>query len=217
MKNEFEQQLTTTASREKRDIWDQFRHDRELIERLNITQQELDSLGKCALLGTLTCKQDLLFILRQIREATGNGSAPTVFASAPVSTYEDAAEERTPDLIRIRTRLAPAAAVTHQASLEGIVRRRVPEQFGVVFWAIILGAGLVWNLAIAATRWRVSLRSTMLGSPAYESAPVSQAWYARIDDFKVLVGWEILFVAVISLLIFLLSHRRTRRLKVKPM
>jgi hypothetical protein len=215
MKSDFEQQLPATASREKRDIWEQFRHDHELIERLRITPHELDSLGKCALLGTLSCKQDLLFILRQIREATG--TPPTVFASAPATTLEDALETRTPDLIRIRTRLATAAAPSHPASLEGIVRRRVPEQFGVVFWAIILGAGLVWNLAIAATRWRVSLRSTMLGSPAYESAPVSQAWYARIDDFKVLVGWEILFVAVISLLIFLLSHRRTRRLKVKPM
>src|SRR5579863_9723982 len=173
MKPDFEQQLPTTVSREKRDIWDQFRHDRELIERLKITSQELDSLGKCALLGTLTCKQDLLFILRQIREATGNGSAPTVFASAPVSTFEDTGEERTPDLIRIRTRLTPAAAVSHQASLEGIVRRRVPEQFGVVFWSIILAAGLVWNLAIAASRWRVSLRSTMVGSPVSAQAPAS--------------------------------------------
>jgi hypothetical protein len=215
MKPDFEQQLATTASREKRDIWDQFRHDHELIERLKITPHELDSLGKCALLGTLNCKQDLLFILRQIREATG--APPTVFASAPASTFEDTAEERTADLIRIRTRLTPAAAQSHQASLEGIVRRRVPKQFGVAFWAIILAAGLVCNLAIAGSRWRGSLRSTMFGSPVYDQAPVSHAWYARIDDFKVLVGWEILFVVAISLVIFLISHRRPRRLKVKPM
>ena len=216
MKPDFEQQLPATVSRENRDIWDQFRHDHELIERLKITPHELDSLGKCALLGTLSCKQDLLFILRQIREATG--APPTVFASAPASTFEDTIEERTPDLIRIRTHLASApAAPVHQASLEGIVRRRLPAQFGVVFWAIILAAGLVWSLAIAASRWRGSLRTTMFGSPVYEQAPVAQAWYARIDDFKMLVGWEILFVVGISLMIFLISRRRPRRLKVKPM
>jgi hypothetical protein len=215
MKSDSEHQLTTTASREKRDIWDQFRHDHELIERLRITPHELDSLGKCALLGTLSCKQDLLFILRQIREATG--APPTVFASAPASTFEDAAEERTPDLIRIRTHLASAPAPAHQASLEGIVRRRVPEQFGVVFWAIILAAGLVWNLAIAASRWHVSLQSTIFGSPVSEQAPATHAWYARFDDFKILVGWEIMFVVALTTVIFLISRRRPSRLKVKPM
>lgn len=218
MKSDFEQPLTAAASREKRDVWDQFRHDHDLIERLKITPQELDSLGKCALLGTLTCKQDLLFILRQIREATGPGAPPTVFASAPVSTHEDTIEGPVPDLVRIRTRLATSPeTVSHPASLTGIVRRRVPEQFGVAFWSVILAAGLVWNLAIAASRWNLSLRSKILGTPAVYQAPASVPWYARIDDFKILVGWEILFVVVVTAAIFLVSRRRPRRLKVKPM
>src|ERR1019366_5303066 len=59
---------------EVREILDQIRSDHELIERLRITPEELETLSKCAMFGTLTCKQDMLFILRQIREA-GGGSA----------------------------------------------------------------------------------------------------------------------------------------------
>ena|ERR1035437_3235636 len=59
---------------EEREILDQIRNDHELIERLRITPEELETLSKCAMFGTLTCKQDMLFILRQIREA-GGGSA----------------------------------------------------------------------------------------------------------------------------------------------
>ena len=57
---------------EERAILDEIRNDRELIHRLGITSQELEALSKCALLGTLTCKQDMLFILRQVREATNS-------------------------------------------------------------------------------------------------------------------------------------------------
>lgn len=218
MKSDADKHLLAPASREKRDVWEQFRNDHELIERLRISPHELDLLGKSALLGTLTCKQDLLFILRQIREATGSGTHPTVFASAPASTYEEVDEGPAPDLARIRTRLAPSAeTLAHPASLTGIVPRRVPEQFGGVFWAIVLAVGLVLSLAIAASRWGISLRSTILGSPVAAGAPATHAWFMRIDEFKILVGWEIMFVAGVTATIFLLSRRRPRRFKVKPM
>ena len=55
--------------RKECDILNLIRNDHELIERLRITPEELDALSKCALFGTLTCKQDMLFILRQIRAA----------------------------------------------------------------------------------------------------------------------------------------------------
>src|SRR5271156_7134827 len=103
MKSDLSQPLSIPGSREKRDVWEQFRHDHELIERLRIPPPEMDSLSRCALLGTLTCKQDLLFILRQIREATaGPGTPPTVFASAPVSAYDDKIDGPMPDLSGIR-------------------------------------------------------------------------------------------------------------------
>lgn len=57
------------APRGQREILDQIQQDHALVERLKITPQEFEALSNCALFGTLTCKQDMLFILRQIREA----------------------------------------------------------------------------------------------------------------------------------------------------
>ena len=74
---------------EERAILDEIRNDRELIHRLSITSQELEALSKCALLGTLTCKQDMLFILRQVREATNSTiDQPTVFPK-PAEMLDD--------------------------------------------------------------------------------------------------------------------------------
>jgi hypothetical protein len=212
MKNDSIQPLSIPASREKRDIWDQFRHDHELIERLRITPTEMDSLAKCSLLGTLTCKQDLLFILRQIREATG--TPPTVFASAPVSTHEDKIDEPMRDLSRIRGRLAPSLETLSAGSIGGIVERRGRGQFGVAFWAVILTAGVVWNLALVFARWHGSYLSKI--GLADAQAPQSEAWYTRIDNFKLLISFEGLFVIVVMAVLYFLSRRRPRRLKVKP-
>lgn len=214
MKTDPQEQLIA-APREKRDIWDQFRHDHELITRLKITSQELDALAKCALLGTLACKQDFLFILRQIREATSPANAQAVVWSPPPDAHEDSIEEPAPDLGRIRQRLAnPRAVLSEPASLGGIARRRVPEQFGVTFWAVVLVAGLMWNFAIAISRWREAFMSS-IGAPATYSSP-SATWYAKIDDFNMLIGWEILFVGVVAAVIYLRSRKRSSRFKVKP-
>ncbi len=40
-----------------------------VVERLRVTPQELQSLADASLLGSLTCKEDVLFMLRQIRGA----------------------------------------------------------------------------------------------------------------------------------------------------
>jgi len=48
-------------------IFEEFRNDHELIERLQVTPKELQALSSSALLGSLTGKADLLFILHQIR------------------------------------------------------------------------------------------------------------------------------------------------------
>jgi hypothetical protein len=46
-----------------------FCRDHGTIERLEVTREELQALADTSLLGTLTCKQDVLFILRQTRAA----------------------------------------------------------------------------------------------------------------------------------------------------
>ncbi len=46
-----------------------FCSDHEIIERLQVTPEELQALSDASLLGSLTCKQDALFMLRQVRSA----------------------------------------------------------------------------------------------------------------------------------------------------
>src|ERR1700719_758765 len=125
MKAENQDQMNL-APREERAILDDIRNDRELIHRLSITPQELEALSKCALLGTLTCKQDMLFILREIREAT----SPTVdhaavFPKPPQLEVLDA--EPGSDLSHVKARVAPMV-IPEPGSLDSIARRRLPEQ-----------------------------------------------------------------------------------------
>ncbi len=51
------------------DIFDEFCADHETIAALGVTAIELRELSRASLLGTLTCKEDVLFMLHQIREA----------------------------------------------------------------------------------------------------------------------------------------------------
>ncbi len=213
MKTEPTEQLAA-PSRDKRDLWKQLRHDHELVARLRITPEEIDALEHCALLGTLTCKQDLLFILRQIREATGPIAAEEIVDLRPVAAYEDSFEEPVSRVVRIQSYLNPSGAKTEPGSLEGIVRRRVPEQLGISFWALVLSGGLMWNFAIAIYHWREHFMAS-IGAPAAQSVQ-STSWLTKIDDFSMLLGWEIVFVGVIAAVMAFRSRTRHRHLKVRP-
>src|SRR5580704_17939688 len=94
------------APQQERAILDEIRNDRELIHRLSITPQELEALWKCALLGTLTSKQDMLFILRQIREATSPTIDHTTLFPKPLES-EELDQEPGPYLRHITARVAP--------------------------------------------------------------------------------------------------------------
>jgi hypothetical protein len=196
---------------DKRQIWEQFRDDRELIARLSITPNEIDMLERCSLLGTLTSKQDLLFILRQIREATGPITARGLVELRPVPEPGSFFEE--PVLPVLRTHITPAALrLTEPSSFEALVRGRWPEHLGISVWALVLIGGLMWNLAILLYRWREHFLTGAIAPPS----PQSMSWLARFDDFSVLIGWEILFVGCILGVAVLRSRRRHRRLKVRP-
>src|SRR5580698_9162347 len=136
MNTESQQPVMPAPPSQERSILDQIRDDHELVARLSITPQELEALSKCALLGTLTSKQDMLFILRQIREAT----SPTIDHAAlfpkPVE-LEELDQEPGPDFRRVTTRVAPMS-IPEPGSLDSIAHRRIPEQFGVLFWVLVL-------------------------------------------------------------------------------
>jgi citrate synthase len=49
-------------------VFKEFSEDRATIRSLGITPQEMDALSRASLLGALSCKEDVLFILEQLRE-----------------------------------------------------------------------------------------------------------------------------------------------------
>ena len=204
---------TNLTPREEQAILDEIRNDHELIARLRITPQELEALSKCALLGTLACKQDMLFILRQIREATGGASfdhASLFTAPAfPVAMPED--DPAVPYIRQVRGRIVPAIGLDSSTVTP---RRLFPARFGILFWGAIVTVGVIWNSIIVVSRWRDSFMTT-IGSPISALTP-GDAWYAHLDRFSVLLTWEALFVVAIVGITYLRSLRGTRRFKVRP-
>ncbi|HWJ39569.1 MAG TPA: hypothetical protein VNT29_00480 [Candidatus Limnocylindrales bacterium] len=196
------------APREEQAILDQIQNDRDLIARLHITPQELEALSKCALLGTLTCKQDMLFILRQIREASSPAIDHTTLFPQPAPRKElgdDSAHRQ------IATRVAPIV-LPGPDSLESTNRRRIPERFGVLFWAMVLVVGVAWNGWLIMSRTHGNFMTTF-------GAAVSadwDGWYSKLDHMNVLLFWEVLMVVAIAGAIHLKSRRDSRRFKVRP-
>jgi hypothetical protein len=204
----------TVTSQQERSILDQIRDDHELVARLNITPQELDALSKCAFLGTLTCKEDMLFILRQIREATSPPSSERMLLFPQPSPYsEDEEQEDFPDLRQVQSRFA-AEIIPDPGSLEGPVRRRLLERYGILFLVAIMAVPLLWNGTITISRWRDTF-TTKVGMRVSQ-APASEVWFNHLDRFSVLFSWEILFVVGIMGVIYLRSLAGRSRFRVRP-
>ena len=203
--------------REERAILDQIRNDHDLIARLSITPQELEALSKCALLGTLTCKQDMLFILRQIREATSSTIDHTTLFPQPSAGNETENEDPVPELRNIATRLAPKV-IPEPGSLDTVVRRRIPERIGVLFWVVVLVVGLVWNGLLVMSRWRDNFMTTMstMTTAVTPEASASGMWYDRFDHLNTLLFWEVMFVVAVAIVVYLKTQRDSRRFKVRP-
>jgi len=211
------QENPIVVPQEECEVLNLIREDHELIERLKITPDELEALSKCAMFGTLTCKQHMLAILRQIREADGPASGGPAIDQTPLFPEPVLPEEQEdvplPDCRRMLVRLASTNA-PEAGSFEGTVRRRVPEQFGILFWSIVLVLGLAWNLLIAMSRWRNNFM-TSIGMPADQASP-SAAWYSKLDQSYVLLWGEVLLVLGIAVAMYIKSHRSYRRFKVRP-
>jgi len=200
------------APREEHAILDAIRNDHDLISRLKISPQELEALSKCALLGTLTCKQDMLFILRQIREA----SSPTIDHTTIFPKPPEPAEPENdsgPSLRHLATHVTPSI-IPEPGSLDSIVRRRRPEQFGILFWLVLLVGGVVWNGVLIISRWRDSFM-TSIGASVSQIG-ISDLWYGKMDHMNVLLVAEVLMVVAIAVVIHLRSQRNSRRFKVRP-
>ncbi len=92
-------------------IFEEFCADHESIAALGVTAEEFRELSRASLLGTLTSKDDLLFMLRQIRAAM-NPSPPPSEQSIPVTNQ-----------MAEKMRLA-ALAKLDELDLKAAIRRR---------------------------------------------------------------------------------------------
>lgn len=204
-----------SAPQDERAILDEIRNDHDLIARLKITPKELEALSKCALLGTLTCKQDMLFILRQIREATTPAVDHTdLFPQPPM--VEEPEEDPIPDFRRLPLRPVANTIIPEPGSVDSVVSRRITEQFGILFWVVILVGGLLWNAYIIMSHMRDNPISTAVANTVAQAPAPARAWLDNLDHFNVLMGWEVLFVVALAAAYYLKSQKASRRFKVRP-
>ena len=68
-----------------------------VVERLRVTPLELQALADASLLGSLTCKEDVLFMLRQIRGARTNGEPEATVAPGQIRARNLAGESEAND------------------------------------------------------------------------------------------------------------------------
>ena len=114
------------------EIIEEFLSDREAIERLRVTPQEIYTLSSSALLGSLTSKQDMLFMLRLLREDPKSEKPEATALSEPVDVpEEDVVEPPKPDHGEMaeRLRLEALAKLTESESSKHIVGRGALRQF----------------------------------------------------------------------------------------
>ncbi len=90
-------------------IFEEFCADRDSIAALRVTAEEFRELSRASLLGTLTSKDDLLFMLRQIRAAL-NPSPPS---------SEQSVANRMAETMRLA-----ALAKLDELDLKAAIRRR---------------------------------------------------------------------------------------------
>ncbi|MGO8801682.1 hypothetical protein [Candidatus Binatus sp.] len=198
------QDLLAVATEEGSDFLDQIRNDRHLIERLKITPEELEALSKCSLFGTLTCKQDMLFILRQIREASGRPAAGGPLDQTPLFAQPPAPQQQEEDPVPPQWRRITVSPDSAAA----------PERSSVVFWMMVLVAGLALNFLIAVSFWRNGFMTTV--GRFTGRAGHSAVWYSNLDRPDVLFLGEVLFVVAVAVVIYLKSRRAYRRFRVRP-
>lgn len=108
-------------------VFGEFCRDLESIRRLGVTNQELEALSRSSLLGTLTCKEDVLFMLRQLREKV----RPTMTDASIADTHKMTEDLRQAALTKLYERDALIARRNNSAV--GRIRLILWQAHSVIF------------------------------------------------------------------------------------
>jgi hypothetical protein len=124
----------------QQEIIEEFLGDHELLQRLRVTPEEIQSLSTSSLLGSLTCKQDMLFILRLLREGPNSAhpqaAVPTEHLHVPDENIEPPMPN--PNEMAERIRLESLAKLNESDSLKRIVRRSALRRYGVLSSVLVM-------------------------------------------------------------------------------
>src|ERR1035437_9879071 len=183
------------------EIIEEFRRDHEVIERLGVTVQELQALFHASPLGSLTCKQDVLFMLCRIREASNPAEPQEAVPPEPLHIPAKNIKSSMPDVREMteRIRREALARLAESDSLRAVDRRSRLGQFG----RLVLLAALTWSYIEMMPNWwhHLSLKLA-LSAPSSVSASLD-----KMGDSKILLSGEILFVASVAIGIYLRRRR----------
>ncbi|HXW83257.1 MAG TPA: hypothetical protein VEJ86_02540 [Candidatus Binataceae bacterium] len=173
-----------------------FVDDEELRNFHRVTVEEIERLSQSSFLGSITCKEDVVFMLRQIRAAKDEA------IGIPQSFHDVTSRLR-------RDALARLAATT---AAKAIMERRGLQR--MVGW-LSSTATLAFGLIIAIAIWR----NRMLNSAApVPFSAVAASHLPNLNDFQLLWVAELLLgtVVVIAARPAIRDFIATRRLKVRP-
>jgi len=178
------EQISAFGKSSQHEIIEEFRGDHEAIERLQVTPQELQALSSASLLGSLTCKQDVLFMLRQIREAENPAELQSTVPPEPLDVPHENIEPSQPGFSEMaeRIRRESLAKLTESDSSAGIDRRSPLGQFGASSSALVSMAAIAWSCIKMMLNWRNHL-SPKLTLPALSSM-VRGARFEKTGDYK---------------------------------
>jgi hypothetical protein len=196
-------------------VWEQLCNDRELLERLKVMPEELEALRTCAFLGSLTGKDDMLFILRMIRSGIAADFEVTVDLDDQSSEPEDEIEEpdESSDVLHSAFSLSSVPAPAPE-SLAAIARVRVPEQLSLFAVIIALTLGMLCYFVPAATGWEQHFWAHLGIIPT--QAVAVRAPVGRPSAYRILLMCEAMFVAVAFLLTHWIHRKPVKRFKVRP-
>ena len=113
------------ALKTQHEVIEEFCADHEVLERLHVTPVELRALSRVSMLGVLTCKQDLLFILRQIREGGTRTESQEIASPEPIEVPAPVTGASIPEISEMSERIRlEALEKLAEAETQNAAKRR---------------------------------------------------------------------------------------------